>query len=60
MRIKCNVCSKPVSTLVPEGTVLRAWVECPECARKLFDAMEEMLVEGKEKTNEILRTGRDI
>ena len=30
-RIKCNVCGKPVSTLVPVDTVIRAWMQCPEC-----------------------------
>lgn len=31
MKIKCNVCGKAVSTLVPATTLIRAWVECPEC-----------------------------
>ena len=34
MRIKCNLCSKPVSSEVPENTVMRAWVECPECGMR--------------------------
>jgi len=33
MRIKCSQCGKAVSTEVPEGTVVRAWVECPECMK---------------------------
>ena len=34
MRIKCNVCGKSVSTEVPDETVIRAWVSCPECIEK--------------------------
>ena len=30
-KIHCNRCGKSVSTEVPEETVVRAWVECPEC-----------------------------
>ena len=31
MRIKCSKCGKSVSTEVPDNTVIRAWIECPEC-----------------------------
>jgi DNA-directed RNA polymerase subunit RPC12/RpoP len=31
MRLMCNRCGKPVSSEVPEETVVRAWIECPEC-----------------------------
>lgn len=34
MRIHCNKCGKSVSTEVPEDTIVRAWVECPECVAK--------------------------
>jgi len=34
MHINCNICGKPVSTSVPEGTVIKAWVECPECIER--------------------------
>jgi hypothetical protein len=27
-------CGKSVSTEVPDGTIVRAWVECPECIEK--------------------------
>ncbi len=30
-RIHCSNCGKTVSTPVPTGTVIRAWIECPEC-----------------------------
>lgn len=33
-RIHCNSCGNPVSNEVPVGTVVRAWVECPECCEK--------------------------
>lgn len=38
-RIHCMKCGKSVSTPVPPETVVRAWVECPEC-------MEEDLHKG--------------
>ena len=34
MRIRCSQCGEVVSTEVPDETVIRAWIECPECARK--------------------------
>lgn len=34
MRITCSNCGKPVSTEVPDDTIVRAWVECPECVEK--------------------------
>lgn len=30
-RLRCNRCGKIVSTPVPESTIVRAWIECPEC-----------------------------
>lgn len=30
-------CKKPVSSEVPEGTTVRAWVECPACIKKHAD-----------------------
>ena len=30
-RLKCYICGKEVSTPIPEKTVVRAWIECPEC-----------------------------
>lgn len=32
-RIHCNKCGKSVSTEVPDDTIVRAWVECPECVK---------------------------
>lgn len=29
--IHCSRCGAAVSTAVPSDTVIRAWVECPEC-----------------------------
>jgi DNA-directed RNA polymerase subunit RPC12/RpoP len=34
MRIPCNRCGKSVSSEVPDETIIRAWVECPECIEK--------------------------
>lgn len=40
-QLRCNRCAKTVSTLVPDGTIIRAWVECPECLAIEIE-MEEM------------------
>lgn len=35
MKITCLKCRQPVSSVdVPENTVIRAWIECPECSAK--------------------------
>lgn len=34
MRICCNSCGVAVSTEVPDGTLIRGWVECTECIEK--------------------------
>ena len=36
-RLVCNRCSKSVSSPVPGDTVVRAWVECPECIERVSD-----------------------
>lgn len=33
-RLHCAGCGKSVSSRVPEGTVVRAFIECPECIEK--------------------------
>ena len=30
-QLRCNRCGGVVSSAVPETTVVRAWIECPEC-----------------------------
>lgn len=37
MRIPCNACGKSVSSEVPGTTIMRAWIECPECLKKEKD-----------------------
>ena len=32
--IRCGTCGKIVSTPVPDETVIRAYIECPECIEK--------------------------
>lgn len=34
MQLKCFHCGTPVSTEVPDGTIVRATIECPTCAGK--------------------------
>lgn len=34
MRLHCSNCGESVSTEVPEGTIVRAYIECPECIEK--------------------------
>ena len=35
MRITCSKCGKAVSPELPQGTTIRAWVECPECCARM-------------------------
>ena len=37
MRLRCGACVKSVSTEVAVETVVRAWLECPECIEKQPD-----------------------
>ena len=34
IRLNCNGCGKYVSTPVPADTIIRAWIECPECVER--------------------------
>lgn len=35
MKIRCSRCGEPVSSVeIPPETIIRAWVECPECVEK--------------------------
>lgn len=52
MRIHCSRCGKSVSTEVPHDTVIRAWVECPECIGK--DTVQNDLLAALENTNLVL------
>jgi len=38
MRIPCNVCGKAISTEIPNDSIIRAWVECPECIQEEKEA----------------------
>ncbi len=59
MRLRCNVCGVSISSEVPDGTILRAWAECPECVGKekeikvlkklMFDNDVKALQENKTK-----------
>ncbi len=31
MKLHCNTCGKAVSTEVPDDTIVRGYIECPEC-----------------------------
>ena len=33
-RLHCLNCGKSVSTPVPKDTIVRAWIQCPECIEK--------------------------
>jgi len=50
-RIPCSRCGKPVSTSVPPQTIVRAWIDCPECVEK--HALQRP--EAVERVLEILR-----
>lgn len=34
MRLNCTICGKVVSTEVPDDTIVRASLECPECVKE--------------------------
>lgn len=34
VKLKCSRCGKDVSTPVPIDTIVRAFIECPECINK--------------------------
>ncbi len=34
MRLHCSKCGKTVSTDVADETIVRAWIECPECIQE--------------------------
>jgi hypothetical protein len=42
MRILCGRCQKSVSSEVSDKTVVRAWVECPECLNDQEDLKEKV------------------
>ena len=48
MRLKCNKCGKSVSTEVSKETIVRAWLECPECIEKqpIKEVSQEKCKEG--------------
>jgi hypothetical protein len=43
MRLRCNRCGKELSTPIPEDTVVRAWIECPECIEVETPGLQEYL-----------------
>ena len=42
MKIRCCKCGENVSTEVPDETIVRGWVECPECIEKAPDFQAEL------------------
>lgn len=44
MRLRCGKCAKVVSTVVTDDTIVRAWIECPECIEKGNPSMEERML----------------
>lgn len=42
MRLTCTSCGKSVSTEVPEDTIVRAALECPECLQKENERMAKL------------------
>lgn len=44
MRLRCNQCGKSVSTEVADETIIRAWIECPECIEKGPTSVDERML----------------
>lgn len=51
MRLYCHGCGKSVSTEVPDETVVRACLFCPECLAKMDSAALNKALESLEKKN---------
>ena len=34
MYLRCNSCGKQISNQLPDDTIVRGWIECPECIKK--------------------------
>lgn len=32
MKLHCNICGQAVSTVLPDESIVRAWIECPKCS----------------------------
>ena len=54
MRLHCYYCGKSVSSEVPDDTIVRACLECPECIQKYAKRMEEFGI--LEKWNQVHAT----
>jgi ribosome-binding protein aMBF1 (putative translation factor) len=59
MKIKCNICGKDVSTEVPDGTIIRASVECPECLFKYDEKCKKIAEEALKKERESERLKKE-
>ena len=55
-QLHCNLCSKPASTEIPDETIVRGWIECPECAETQQDniSKREILLEEVRRSAESL------
>lgn len=54
MRIKCSRCGSAVSNAnISDDTIIRAYIECPECIDKSID-FESLLEEESRRTNILL------
>jgi hypothetical protein len=42
VKILCNGCGRSGSTDIPNDTIIRAWVECPECIDKKRSKVERL------------------
>lgn len=50
MRLRCYYCGKSVSNEVPEDTIVRAILECPECIEEGVREKGESQEEGSRET----------
>lgn len=57
-RIRCSVCSRDVSSLIPADAVIDAWTICPECYGDTSHSKRMTaagMIEGMEKAVELVR-----
>jgi hypothetical protein len=51
MKLKCCGCGIDVSTEVPDGTIVRAWIECPDCIVKANESEKRDAGKNRESDN---------
>lgn len=57
MIIRCSVCGLPVSTDVPDNTIIAAWVECDDCIKRNKEDNKKIINIGKYAIPALAKSG---